>query len=232
MAGKTKIGNGVALGAIAVLVVCGWLYGKTGGSVSDAWKAATGSQVDRPTAARITAARTTLGKLPARTGGSMLRYNRQQFGSTWPDVDRNGCDTRSDILRRDLDAETPGSGCKVATGTLQDPYTGKAIDYTAAKPDTVQIDHVVALGAAWRQGAAAWTVQRRTQFANDPLNLLAVDGPTNQAKGDKTADLWGPRGEYRCAFSVRVIEVKGKYRLAVTPAEKNALTLMLGACGT
>jgi hypothetical protein len=166
----------------------------------------------------------------------MTGYDRALFGQAWADVDRNGCDTRNDVLRRDLRAFTlkaGTNGCVVLRGTLHDPYTGRSIAFVRG-PGTstlVQIDHVVALGDAWQKGAQRWTPARRTDFANDPLNLLAVDGPTNQRKGDGDAATWlPPLRSSRCAYVARQIAVKGRYGLSVTAAERAAMLRVLQTC--
>ena len=121
----------------------------------------------------------------------------------------------------------------VLRGTLADPYTGTAIAFVrgAATSSRVQIDHVVALSDAWQKGAQQWSTQTRTRFANDPLNLLAVDGPTNQRKSDGDAATWlPPRTSYRCAYVARQTAVKARYRLWVTAAEKDAVRRVLATC--
>lgn len=107
-------------------------------------------------------------------------YERDDFGHGWEDVDRNGCDTRNDILDRDLSGATyePGTHeCVVLTGTLDDPYTGAVIDFTRGQGTSsqVQIDHVIPLSWAAQQGALDWGSKTREQFANDPLNLSSVE---------------------------------------------------------
>src|SRR5690606_24700776 len=113
------------------------------------------------------------------------------------DPDRNGCDTRNDVLARDLTGLTfrPGTqDCIVTSGTLQDPYSGTTIDFVRGNDTStaVQIDHVVALSDAWQKGAQQWDEQTRVRFNNDPLNLLAVDGPLNMQKGDGDTATWLP----------------------------------------
>lgn len=163
-------------------------------------------------------------------------YSRDEFGQRWADTDRNGCDTRNDILARDLDQVTYREGtqeCVVESGTLLDPYTGKTIDFVRG-PDTsdaVQIDHVVALADAWAQGAYAWDLPTRELFANDPLNLLAVDGPANQQKGSAAADGWLPaEAGFHCEFAARQIAVKAKWSLGVSESERSALAEVLVGC--
>jgi hypothetical protein len=164
-------------------------------------------------------------------------YDRALFGPAWADVDHNGCDTRNDILRRDLvqiiyKASDPG--CTVATGVLHDPYTGKTIQFTrgVGTSTAVQIDHLVALSDAWQKGAQQWGAAKREQFANDPLELLAVDGPTNEAKGDGDAATWLPPNKaYRCTYVSKQVAVKAKYGLWVTQAEHDAVARILASCG-
>ena len=166
--------------------------------------------------------------------GPKTGYSREQFGSAWADVDRNGCDTRNDVLNRDLVAKEwrPGThGCVVVAGVLHDPYTGQRLVFAKADAAAVQIDHVVSLSDAWQKGAARWDVTRRREFANDPLNLLAVDGPTNERKGDGDAATWlPPQKSYRCRFVARQIAVKAKWELSVTPAEHDAMARVLARC--
>lgn len=177
-----------------------------------------------------------LAKLPVKGSAPMTGYTREQFGAAWADVDRNGCDTRNDILRRDLTRESFRKGtrnCVVLTGTLRDPYTGKTIKFVRGQRTSlaVQIDHVVALGNAWRQGAQKWSASKRLAFANDPLNLLAVDGPTNGRKGASNAASWLPPNKaYRCSYVARQVAVKTKYKLSVTAAEKAAISRVLASC--
>jgi hypothetical protein len=156
------------------------------------------------------------------------------FGSAWLDVDRNGCDTRNDILARDLTEIAKSGRCRVLTGTLADPYTGTQIMFVRgnATSTKVQIDHVVALQNAWITGAQQLTQDKREALANDPRNLLAVDGPTNSAKGARDAATWLPPSKsFRCAYVARQIEVKAAYGLWVAPAEHDAMERVLGACG-
>jgi hypothetical protein len=162
-------------------------------------------------------------------------YDRAQFGQAWADVDRNGCDTRNDILKRDLTgiAYTNSVPCKVQSGTLADPYTGTTISFVrgSATSTAVQIDHVVALSDAWQKGAQQLTAGQRTAFANDPLNLQATDGPTNQQKGDGDAATWLPPNKgFRCEYVARQISVKATYGLWVTQAEHDAMARILGDC--
>jgi hypothetical protein len=162
-------------------------------------------------------------------------YSRAQFGPAWQDVDHNGCDTRDDVLARDLVDRTmrPNThGCVVLSGTFTDPYTGRALAFSKSRASAVQIDHVVALSDAWQTGAQQWSAERRLAFANDPLNLQATDGATNQAKGDSDAASWlPPNRAYRCTYASRQIQVKAAYGLWVTPAEHDALADVLRSCG-
>lgn len=168
-------------------------------------------------------------------------YDRALFGQAWSDdvsveFGHNGCDTRNDILRRDLHDLTlkPGTrDCVVLSGVLEDPYTGQSIPFTRGKDSSakVQIDHVVALSDAWQKGAQQLTVEQRRDLANDPRNLLAVDGPTNQAKGDGDAATWlPPNKSFRCRYAALQIDVKWTYGLWVTEAEKAALHRQLESC--
>ncbi|ACZ85221.1 HNH endonuclease family protein [Streptosporangium roseum] len=177
-----------------------------------------------------------LKKLQVKGRAPMTGYDRDKFGPAWSDVDHNGCDTRNDILKRDLKDETFKQGthdCIVLTGILDDPYSGKTIKFERGQKTSmdVQIDHVVALADAWQKGAQQWPVSKRKELANDPLNLLAADGPLNSQKGAGDAATWlPPRRTYRCTYVSRQIEVKIKYDLWVTSAEKDAMQTVLNSC--
>ncbi|WP_141669419.1 DUF1524 domain-containing protein, partial [Rothia sp. ND6WE1A] len=179
----------------------------------------------------------TLETLEVKGRAPKTGYSREQFGQAWADIDHNGCDTRNDILRRDLTSITvkPGThGCKVMTGVPDDPYTATTIDFQQGKntSSTIQIDHVVALSDAWQTGAQDLSATDREQLANDPVNLLAVDGPANQQKSDGDAATWLPSNkDYRCTYVSKQIDVKAKYRLWVKQAEKDAMIQVLGNCG-
>jgi Protein of unknown function (DUF1524) len=209
----------------AALVVVGLLCGSVSASA-------------RPTAAppvwvqQAVAQLATLKVRPWSTAKPSLEHVRDEFGPAWSDVDHDHCNTRDEILQRDLTNVTfkGASDCVVATGTLRDPYTRTTIHYVKGKKTSsaVQIDHVVALSAAWKTGAATWSAARRLRFANDPVVLLAVDGPTNMAKGDSNPSEWMPPAQSAaCPFSVRYATVAIRYDLAVEERDRAA---MLTAC--
>jgi len=175
----------------------------------------------------------TLQKLAVKGRAPKTGYARTQFGDGWENL--GDCDVREHVLQRDLSAVKTRSAtdCTVLSGTLHDPYTSKTISFTRGPGSSaaVQIDHVVALSDAWQTGAQQLSATTRAQLANDPLELLAVDGPTNQAKGDGDAATWlPPNKSYRCAYVARQIAVKQKYQLWVTLAERSAMQGVLGGC--
>jgi hypothetical protein len=189
-----------------------------------------------PQPAYATKALDLLGTLAVKGRAPMTGYSRDQFGAAWADVDHNGCDTRNDVLKRDLKNATFKAGshdCIVLSGTLNEPYLPSVIQFVrgAATSSAVQIDHVVALGDAWQKGAQQLSGAQRLALANDPLNLLAVDGPANMQKGDGDAATWLPRNKsYRCDYVARQISVKATYGLWVTQAEHDAMASVLGNC--
>ncbi|MGC5011520.1 HNH endonuclease family protein [Streptosporangium sp. DT93] len=177
-----------------------------------------------------------LRKLEVKGRAPMTGFDRDKFGPAWSDVDKNGCDTRNDILIRDLKEEVfkkGEDGCVVQSGVLEDPYSGKTIKFERGTRSSmaVQIDHVIALADAWQKGAQEWSASKRRELANDPLNLLAVDGPLNGQKGAGDAATWlPPRRAYRCPYVERQIRVKVKYDLWVTSGEKDAMEGVLTSC--
>ena len=184
----------------------------------------------------LATAKSELASLQVKERASKAGYSRDQFGPAWDDVDGNKCNTRDDILRRDLTNvrfKVRTHACTVISGTLNDPYTGKTIEFKRGKKTSsaVQIDHVVALSNAWQTGAQDLTAEQRRQLANDPENLLAADGPANQQKSDADAADWLPSNTaYRCTYVARQVHVKAKYKLWVTADEKKVMERVLNSC--
>lgn len=174
-----------------------------------------------------------LASLPVQPESSAASYQREQFGAAWLDVDDNGCDTRNDILARDLVNEVLSGSCIITTGTLTSAYTGAVIEFVRGQATSgkVQIDHVVALADAWRTGAAALSQAQRESLANDPLNLQAIEGPLNASKSDQDAAEWlPPLASYRCEYVARQVSVKKTYGLWVTQLEHDAIATVLASC--
>jgi hypothetical protein len=174
--------------------------------------------------------------LPVKGRAPKTGYSRSQFGPAWSDVNRNGCDTRNDILKRDLTGivyRAKTRDCVVESGVLQDRYSGETINFIRGNITSmeVQIDHVVALSNAWQTGAFKLSTLQRTALANDPLNLFAVKGRLNSQKGDGDAATWlPPLKSYRCSYVSQQIAVKAKYSLWVTAPEKSAILGILAKC--
>lgn len=178
-------------------------------------------------------------QLPEAGWDPVSDFRRSAFGERWSDdvnveLGHNGCNTRDDVLRRDL-AESvlrPGT-CLVQSGTLHDPYTGASVAFVRGPvtSEAVQIDHLVALSDAWYKGAREWDDQRRRDFANDPRNLITVDGKANFDKAFRDASGWlPPNVAFRCEFVARQVEVKTAYGLSVSAKEKRAMLEVLSGC--
>jgi hypothetical protein len=177
----------------------------------------------------------TLAKLEVKGRAPKTGYKRSHFGQNWEQL--GACDVRNHILKRDLTNVVVRSDtdCTVVSGMLLDPYTGKTIPFIRGETtsDDVQVDHVVALSDAWQKGAQQLNGVDRIRFANDPLNLLAVEGEANNQKSDSDAASWlPPNKDYRCRYIARQIAVKAKYRLWVTSAERDAMNRVLTTCPT
>jgi hypothetical protein len=188
------------------------------------------------TADDVAAARAALARLAVKGRAPLTGYTRAAFGVAWADVDGNGCDTRDDVLGRDLTGVQFKAGtddCIVVAGTLAEPYGGRQVAFRRG-PGTsadVQIDHVVPLADAWQTGAQGWPAAVRAAFANDPANLLAVDGDLNQAKGAGDAATWlPPHKPFRCRYVLSQVRVKAAYGLWVTAAERAAISREIGRC--
>ena len=182
-----------------------------------------------------------LDSIPVKGPAQKSDYTREQFGKPWTDdVDgvefgRNSCDTRDDILRRDLSDVVPPSGCTVLSGVLHDPYTGKDIQFNRDEGTDVlvQIDHVVPLLDAWQTGAQQWDQVKRTQFANDPVELLAVSGKANRKKKASDVASWLPSNkDFRCEYVTDVVKIKAKYGLWMMRPEHEEASRVLSKCSS
>lgn len=175
-------------------------------------------------------ARKALDTLAVKGRAPKTGYERSQFGNGWGSL--QGCEMREVVLNRDLTDVQTNEMCQVIKGTLNDPYTGKVILFErGVNSSAIQIDHVVALSNAWQTGAQQLTQAERVKLANDPLELLAVDGPANQQKSDADAATWLPSNKaFRCEYVARQIAIKQKYRLWVTQPEYDAIARMLTNC--
>lgn len=178
-------------------------------------------------------AREVLDSLEVKGRAAKTGYKRSEFGDGWGKV--GGCDMRNIMLARYMyDVRLGDDLCIVLSGTLTDFYTGKVISFVRGEQSSgdVQIDHVVALSDAWQKGAQQLSSDDRVRFANDPLNLIPVDGDANQQKGDSDAASWLPSNKaYRCQYIARQVAVKAKYNLWVTEAEQVAMIRILNGCG-
>ncbi|WP_205315045.1 HNH endonuclease family protein [Nonomuraea lactucae] len=182
------------------------------------------------------AARHLIKALRVKGRGPATRYARTRFGDNWADTatgvpySRNGCRTRDDLLARDGHdiRYREGSSCEVVAMRLEDPYTGRTIEWRKSHPDEIQVDHVVPLAYAWRMGASRWPMSKRLDFAQDPLNLLPVHGAANEQKDASGPASWlPPRRRVRCAYATRFAQVALRYDVPVTRPDKDA---MLAQC--
>lgn len=203
-------------------------------ATGDAAPGATGTPGTATVPAPAGTALALLATLPVKGRAPATGYQRtEDFGAAWLDVDRNGCDTRDDILSRDLTGIARQGRCRVLSGTLADPYTGRTIHFVRGEKTSalVQIDHLVPLQNAWVTGAQRLSREQRVRLANDPLNLLAVDGASNQSKSASDAATWLPANKaFRCEYVARQVSVKAVYGLWVTPPERDAIARILSAC--
>lgn len=180
--------------------------------------------------------------IPLRIRG--YDYRRAAFGDSWTDDNaapggHNGCDTRNDILNRDLDDKTFVSikRCPnaVATGVLHDPYTNAVVTFTRGEKTgaAVQIDHIVPLALAWDLGARGWPEGLRVRFANDPANLIAVAGNANQDKGDHEPANWMPaNAAFHCQYAIQFIAVLRGYGLPIDAPSAGVLRNAAATCPT
>ena len=127
-------------------------------------------------------------------------YERTKF-KHWVDADRDGCNTRAEVLLAEAaTAPTMGEKCAITGGSWYSAYD----DTYITNPRTSDIDHMVPLAEAWDSGAYAWTPEQRQAYANDldePRALIAVTATTNRSKADQDPHQWLPPYEpARCEY--------------------------------
>ncbi|WP_211262087.1 HNH endonuclease family protein [Marinomonas fungiae] len=156
-----------------------------------------------------------LPRTPARSSvtsdDQTTKYSRSQFGSGWDDADRDCQNTRQEVLIS-MSTNTvrfaDDKQCRVTFGRWISMYSGNVI-FDASQVD---IDHVVPLKWAWEHGAKSWGKSKREQFANDPINLVAVEASLNRQKGAKGLDEWLPPKNQE-QYKARFMRVLTKYDL-------------------
>jgi len=155
-------------------------------------------------------------------------YKRSLF-KHWIDADKDGCDTRAEVLIEEAIVKPKiGKKCALTGGKWRSEYDGK----TTSKASDLDIDHLVPLAEAWRSGAWAWNATQRQAFANDLSEgaaLVAVSLGQNRSKGDKDVSDWLPsRGV--CGYVYNWITVKIKYSLTVDSKEMSTLESYISSC--
>lgn len=163
------------------------------------------------------------------TGDHSEGYDRALF-KLWIDADKNGCDTRSEVLIAEAIVKPKKSTkCKLIGGKWLSSYDG--ITYTdSAKLD---IDHLVPLAEAWRSGAWAWSDQQRMEYANDLEDswaLNAVTASVNRSKGDRDISEWLPKKNL-CAYLGGWVSIKARFDLTVDIAEAKVIDKYNKSCG-
>lgn len=233
MAEMTAVGRPLVVVAVCAAVLGGAVNSPAVRSATPTPTAATRPSVRSHTDAQVAAARRMLATIRIGGRGPRTGYQRTaKFGTAWLDVDRNRCRTRDDILARDLTEVIRRDRCVVIAGTLADPYTGKPLHFRKTNAAAVQLDHVTPLALAWQLGASQWPAGKRIAFANDPANLLAVDGRANSAKQASGPDSWLPPNKpYRCTYAIRFTRVAAGYQLRITPMMQASVTRLLDQCG-
>lgn len=147
------------------------------------------------------------------------KYERKFFGSGWADSDDDCQNTRQEALI----GQSTGNiffasyeECRVVRGRWNSPYTNNIL--TNARK--VDIDHIIPLKFSWIRGAYKWDIEKRKSFANDPVNLWAVEYDLNRAKGAKGPLEWLPP-ENQCQYMIRWKRIATKYSIQLTDAEES-----------
>jgi hypothetical protein len=161
---------------------------------------------------------------PERIGG----YDRKLF-KHWIDADKNGCDTRKEVLIAEAIVKPKkGAKCKLTGGKWISAYDGK----TYKKDSSLDVDHMVPLAEAWRSGAWAWTAKQRQDFANDLSDsraLIAVSASSNRSKGDQDPKTWLPT-KGKCTYIESWVAIKVRYSLTFDTGELSVIQSYFTSC--
>ncbi|MFG2785963.1 HNH endonuclease family protein [Streptomyces prunicolor] len=211
-----------ALSAIAVLSVLTALLSPAVAHAATAERAAGPDSVTLPV-------RDALAALPVQTE-SRAGYERAKF-KHWTDADKDGCNTRAEVLKAEaVAAPAQGPNCVLTGGSWYSPYDDRYLD-SASKLD---VDHLVPLAEAWDSGASQWTPKERELYANDlddERDLIAVSAASNRSKADKDPGEWlPPYAGYRCQYGTDWVADKTRWGLSIDPIERDALAQQLAGC--
>ncbi|MFF5303481.1 HNH endonuclease family protein [Streptomyces sp. NPDC013161] len=173
--------------------------------------------------------RDALATLPVQ-GESRAGYERTKF-KHWTDADRDGCNTRMEVLKAEaVTVPVQGSNCILTGGSWYSPYDDRHLD-SASKLD---VDHLVPLAEAWDSGASQWTAKERELYANDlddARDLIAVSAASNRSKADKDPSEWlPPYAGHQCQYDTNWAADKTRWGLSIDATERDALTQQLTDC--
>jgi hypothetical protein len=157
-------------------------------------------------------------------------YNRKKHYGTWVRERNDGTcfNTRAKVLIQSSEVPVTfaNHGCAVTHGQWQDPYSNR--QYTDASD--IQIDHVVPLKNSYVSGGWKWDAKKRCLYANfrgNDYHLLAVNGPDNMKKGDRTPEKFMPPNKaYSCKYLSIWLKIKLIWNLAMIPSEAQAITAL------
>ncbi|MEW1648604.1 HNH endonuclease family protein [Streptomyces sp. NPDC091219] len=214
--------NRTARSATAVLSVLTALLYPTAAHAAAARHAAPGDSVTLPV-------RDALAALPVQSE-NRTGYERTKFRH-WIDADRDGCNTRAEILKAEaVTAPLQGTNCALTRGSWYSPYDDRYLD-SASKLD---VDHLVPLAEAWDSGASQWTAKEKELYANDlddARDLIAVSAASNRSKADKDPSEWlPPYAGYRCQYDINWVADKTRWGLSIDTVEREALDRQLAGC--
>jgi hypothetical protein len=190
----------------------------------------TGHALEGTTSSRVVHVRlrTAVARLPVTRHSHAATYSRTLDFGDWVSQG-DGCDTRAVVLEAEsLAPTTHNIYCTVETGRWYSYYDA----HTYVRASALQIDHTVPVENVWISGGWRWTQGTRVRYYNDlrdGRSLVAVDVHDNESKGDQDPSTWVPE-HGSCRYARYWVAVKTRWRLSVTPAEKESLTGLAGRC--
>jgi hypothetical protein len=157
-------------------------------------------------------------------------YDRDDYPH-WDVGEGSRCNVRELVLIAEATSISEvDQNCRPLDGVWLSWYDGEEF----RNPSDVDIDHMVPLAEAHDSGAATWSAQRKSAYANDldlPAALTAVSASSNRTKSADDPAEWKPPPRIAwCQYAHDWIAVKVKWSLTADEREVDALRVMLSTC--
>jgi len=107
-----------------------------------------------------------------------------------------------------------------------DEYTGDEFEIA----NKMDIDNIIPRLYAHSHGGDAWSAQKKTQFSNDPINLVLTGRKETRKKNQKGLARYLPREEFICEYVALWKIIAERYDLDIHQRDKNIISKRLTTC--